>query len=923
MKMNKIQVFALLISIIFLAGGLLFIRSFRKKEDPRKRYERFLTELNKKVQNIAKNDKEEVPAALDQPEMASFQEYLMTMDPSTGKIPRERLLDAYRSTLRIQEEKSGYGSLLWQGYGADMGGRTRMIMYDPNDTTHEKVWAGGVTGGLWYNNNIQDSLSPWVPVGDFWPDLAIRCMAYDPNNPLTFYIGTGEAETAIQTYRESSGLGDGIWKSTDGGVTWNLLSSTTGFAYIPRIVVRNENGSSAIYAAVVSGLYHGIHNSLPSDGLFRSTDGGITWNQVLPNITGYNVPYSPSDVVLGASGRIYVGTMSNLDGNGAAVLLFSDTGLPGSWNVNTTFRNQILADPSYNIPGRVVFGCAPSNPNVVYALIASGFIYSGDSFKYYHCSHILRSGDKGMTWVNKNLPTNLNGQTNFANLAWHALDIAVDPNSPNTVYIGGLDVHKTTDGGSNWSRVSDWKLWYTGGGPHYIHPDQHCIVYKPGSSTVILFSTDGGIFYTSNGSNAQPVFEQHNKRYNTLQFYTCAINPVSGANNFIGGLQDNSTLYYSGTPLTINDLVGEGDGAYCFYDEYDPSIFFTSEQYNYYCMYSNAQFVKKLDTIKSGIFINPSDYDNNLNNIYANAVNYIGYQANMILRIEDLTGSAVNTFVLLNTNTPVYFSSVRYSPYSPSGKSTIFLGTVAGRLYRVSEAQSNSPVVSEITGTNFPAANISSIAIAGSEDTLLVTFSNYGVSSVFQTYDGGITWQNKDTNLPDMPIRWCLYHPENSKQALLATETGVWSTQNLDAANTVWEPDVNGMPNVRTDMLVFRESDHTVLAATHGRGCFTATWDVVYTGINNEPKPNFSVYPNPASNTVHITFNNYSNLSIGQADEKTILSIRNILGEELLSKQIQNGESVIDVSELQKGLYFAEIKTGNKQTVSTKLIIQK
>ena len=114
-----------------------------------------------------------------------------------------------------------------------------------------------------------------------------------------FYIGTGEAETAIQTYRESSGLGDGIWKSIDGGVTWNLLSSTTGFAYVPKIVVRNESGTSVIYAGVVSGLYHGTHNSLPSDGLFRSTDGGLTWTQVLPDIYGFTVPYSPSDVVLG------------------------------------------------------------------------------------------------------------------------------------------------------------------------------------------------------------------------------------------------------------------------------------------------------------------------------------------------------------------------------------------------------------------------------------------------------------------------------------------------------------------------------------------------------------------------------------------------------------------------------------------------
>jgi hypothetical protein len=205
------------------------------------------------------------------------------------------------------KQKNSGAPITWTSYSSNMGGRTRAIMYDPNDPSSHKVWAGGVTGGLWYNTNITDPNQSWIPVGDFWPTLAIRCITYDPNNPSIFYIGTGEPETAIQTYRESSGLGDGIWKSTDGGVTWNLLNSTTGFAYIPKIAVRNENGNSVIYAAVVSGLYHGTHNSLPSDGLFRSTDGGITWTQVLPDIDGFSVPYSPSDVVLGAGGRIFVG----------------------------------------------------------------------------------------------------------------------------------------------------------------------------------------------------------------------------------------------------------------------------------------------------------------------------------------------------------------------------------------------------------------------------------------------------------------------------------------------------------------------------------------------------------------------------------------------------------------------------------------
>jgi hypothetical protein len=149
------------------------------------------------------------------------------------------------------------------------------------------------------------------------------------------------------------------------------------------------------------------------------------------------------------------------------------------------------------------------------------------------------------------------------------------------------------------------------------------------------------------------------------------------------------------------------------------------------------------------------------------------------------------------------------------------LGTQAGRLFKVANAHSN-PQVTEIGSSNFPPGNISCIAVEGSEDTVLVTFSNYGVSSVWQTYDGGTTWVEREGNLPDMPIRWAAYRPGNSKQAILATEIGVWTTDNLDEHDVYWTPSVQGLANVRVDMLDLRKSDGTILAATHGRGLFTA-----------------------------------------------------------------------------------------------------
>jgi hypothetical protein len=143
----------------------------------RKTFESFLASEYRQAPEV-KKDKD--GKAVDSPDMAAFQEYLMTLDPATGKVPRERLINAYTETRQASAMKSSMTTLEWEGYGADMGGRTRAIMYDPNDPSGKKVWAGGVTGGLWYNTNIQSEFSSWVPVGDFWPVLSIRCIRITP-----------------------------------------------------------------------------------------------------------------------------------------------------------------------------------------------------------------------------------------------------------------------------------------------------------------------------------------------------------------------------------------------------------------------------------------------------------------------------------------------------------------------------------------------------------------------------------------------------------------------------------------------------------------------------------------------------------------------------------------------------------------------
>lgn len=838
---------------------------------------------------------------MDSPEFASLQEFFATVDPALQRVPAERLVKAYHSISLFESEllKSGAYQMQWTGTSAEMGGRTRAIMWDP--LVPNKVWAGGVTGGLWYNENIISATGEWQPVNDMWDNLAISCIVNDPVNPLTMYVGTGEAQTALITYRESGGRGVGIWKTTDGGQSWVLLPSTSQFAYVTKIAVRNEAGNSVIYAGVASGIYHGTQQSQPSDGLYRSVNGGQSWQQVLPDITGLQVPYCVNDVTLGADGRIYVGTMQNAEGKGGAVLLYSDQGTPGSWTKYETVSNLIQAAPVYKLPGRVVIATSKSNANILYAAFGAGFIETGDRL-YYYGEYLYRSNNKGVTWTPVNLP---GGSHNWANLSWHAMTLGVDPNNPEIIYAGGLDQWRSLNGGASWEHLSDWALMYNGGGNKYIHADQHAIEYKPGSSSTMIFGTDGGVFLSENGNATTPVFKQRNKNYNTLQFYTCAMNPVAGNTGMIGGLQDNGTLYYQGVPLSIDDMITGGDGAYCFWDQDNPAVYITSTYFNRYYVFENNMYSNTIDRY-SGVFINPADFSSQLNTLYANACDFWGVNADKLLRVPNIPSANQGSFISANTGSDVYFSHVKVSPYSAGTSHNLFVGTVSGKLYKITNANS-TPVSAEIGSASFPTGNISCVAVGGSEDTLLVTFTNYGVSSVWQTYNGGLSWKEVEGNLPDMPVRWAIYHPQNSKQALVATELGVWSTSNLHDANVLWTPQTLGMANVRVDMLILRNSDNTVLAASHGRGLFTASFpiDINTPAIEYQKTDNqFIVLVNQNGIIVQSDSNSPS--------EYTVFSSS---GQLVAKGKIASGPNreLIPVKSLARGVYIVKIQAGNNK----------
>ena len=915
--MKKTLALVLPLSIVVILIFTFFPDSQRTNFSQRD-YVQFLIEAAAEFPDVGAEPGHE-KVAPDRPDMAAFMEFVKTVDPSTRDVPVQHRFAALEKTRELSRLKGFHSNLAWESCVADMGGRTRTLMFDPNDDSGLGMFAGSVTGGLWYCPDVREGRD-WSPINDFWPNLSVSCLSYDPLDPETFYLGTGESETALIVYRESSGRGNGLYESKDGGKTWLQIPSTSDWAYVTDLEIRIEDGISVIYAGVVSGIYKGIrHQSAPTDGLYRSADGGNSWTQVLPDIPGKDYPFAPADICCSADRqRLFVGTTYGInstatgnDRSGAACILYSDDGI--SWHINNYYHDRILGTSNMPFPGRVMVTEAPSDPETVFAIVAGG--YPSGGFYGYGCAYLLKSTNKGETWAELPFPGG------FATLAWHAFTIAVSPDNPDIIWLGGLDTYRTMDGGFTWQKMSDWMGMYGNGSSDYVHGDIHQILFKPNNPRELYIATDGGIFFT--GSSTSPdnvVFHERNQNFNTLQYYTCALSPIEGKEHYIGGLQDNGTMNYRpGITPRFTDMLSGGDGAYCFFDPDDPELYLTCSQYSTLYLYrdqgASEPSLVGLNQAGLGIFINPMDFDWRNNRVYLNVSYFDGSEANFIAIGQFENDVLEGDLFSIGTQTRMPFTAVKWDENAGPEVNTLFLGTASGELYRLDQADIPGDVTNLTSGW-FPTAYLSNIDIGQTSDTLLVTFSNYGIPSIFITMNGGESWNNLEGNLPDMPVRWAIFHPHSSKHIMLATETGIWTTDNALSENVVWNPNSSGLANVRVDMLRIRPSDHTVLAATHGRGLYTTKWELSTINTVEEviSEKDLIVYPNPSTGL----FNARINLP-----DEGLAKVFCLNGEMVLEQKTKPGEQSfkIDLTGQARGTYLLIIDCGQKR-LSKKLVVK-
>jgi hypothetical protein len=650
-----------------------------------------------------------------------------------------------------------------------------------------------------------------------------------------------------------------LFKSTDGGQTWTLLPSTSGtppsdftnmWQYVWRVAVDPSNTTQdEVYAAIYGQI-------------MRSTDGGASWTRVLGDPV---VRSRYTEVIVSSTGVVYA-------------TLSSDGGTQGIFRSPDGITWTNITPAGLTNHTRIVLGLAPSNETIMYCEVSDRNGTSDEGFYKY----IYLTGDgsgAGGFWQDRSAQmANLPGHSGNAPLQTYTsycMDVAVHPQNPEVVFIGGVHLYRSTDGfatNSNDAWAGGWQY------PNH-HADQHYMVFHPTNPAIAYTGSDGGVHKTTNTLAGSITWTPLNNGYNTSQFYTTAIDEnLPGSDVVIGGMQDNGTWFTNSLVSTSwwTEILG-GDGSYCAVADASgvEGTYLVSVQngvmYRFTANNSTGAYATwtRFDPTGAGsyLFINPFIVDPNDTKMV-----YLG-TSNGVWRNSDYTAVPLwsNDPTLLNwarlTTVPTN-NSVTALAMSRSVSRILYFGTANGQVYRIPNADTApaGTIPTQIyMGTSWSSGSyVTGIAIHPNDDQkVLVGVSNYNVISLFWTEDGGATWSPVEGNLGGASgpsVRDVAIVPYGGIDIFLAaTSTGLYSTFYMVGSSTHWSLEAPGlMGNVVVDQLATRPADGLVVAATHGKGVYSV--DIpTGTAVDETPMPRVAQLgqnvPNPFNPMTTINYN--------------------------------------------------------------------
>ena len=680
---------------------------------------------------------------------------------------------------------------------ANMGGRTDDFAVVESNTNI--VYAGTASGGVW--KTVNGGIT-WKPVFDDQSVSTIGDVTVSQSEPDVVWVGTGEGNN-----RQSSSWGNGVYKSMDGGATWTHMGLANTH-HIPRIVIHPTN-ANIVYVAAQGHLWG------PSEerGVFKTTDGGKTWDKVLyiNADTGVNDiamdPMNPDTLYASAYQRRRTAFGFNGGGPGSAIYRTTDGG--ASWKKLTEGLPKTEM-------GRIALDVYRRNPNVVYALVES------------EVSGIYRSDDKGEHWTKM---SNTNPRPMYFS------QVRIDPNNDQRIWVAGVNMEYSEDGGKTFVQTRVTR----------IHVDFHAIWIDPANSDNMIVGCDGGIHFSRDAGRSWDAREQ----IAIGQFYEVAYD-MAKPYKVCGGLQDNDS--WCGPSATTNTrgitnedwyTVAGGDGFYAQVDPEDPNTVYAESQDGnlvrrdlrshearsirpredddhmprYRFQWNSPVAISKFDrkTIYYGgnFIFKSTDQGDDWKRISPDLTNNVDRRTLSIMgrKVEDRTMLARNDGVAA-------WPTITTLSESPARVGILWAGTDDGNVQVSRDGETWKNVTANIPGV--PKGTYVSRVLASAFDagTAYVAFDGHRSDDfniyLYKTTDFGETWKPVTNGIPknEGTLHVIREHPRNANLLFAGGEFGLYIS--FDRGEH-WQELKNNLPRVPIDDIQIQPRDNDLILATHGR----------------------------------------------------------------------------------------------------------
>ncbi|MCK5846076.1 MAG: T9SS type A sorting domain-containing protein [Bacteroidales bacterium] len=754
------------------------------------------------------------------------------------KLPQNRVSDYKAIQKSISTAKSIGVAGKWVQLGpfgpANGGGSGRINCIDFHPTNSSKLIIGAPSGGIWRSDNGGSS---WTTNTDDLASIGFSDIKYAPSNANIIYAASGDID-GNDTYTI------GVLKSTNGGNTWN----TTGLSY-------DYTHKRKTYRLLVHPTDPDIVYVSTSMGFYKTTDGGQTWNR--KKLGSYKdikfKPGSPNTIYLASANKIFIST-----------------------DAGATFTTKLTINGS----SRIELAVTTDDSNYLYALSgkSSDGGYNG----------IYQSVDGGNNFTKKSSSPNVLGWAKAGNdqggQAWYDLALTVSPVNKNKLFVGGVNMWTSSNGGATWSIAGYWLAGY---GVPYVHADIHMLKYSTHNSGTLWACTDGGVSKSTNNGSS---WNEENNLLSIAQMYRMG-GSKTNANKIMTGWQDNGSNLMTSS---WNFVLG-GDGMECIISHSNNMTIYGSiyngeirRSYNGGSSWSSISG----SISEPGAWVTPYIMDDNNSSLLL-----AGYKN--VWRTQNKGNSWTK---ISNWSTSYTLNALA----SAGTNSSIIWTANATTLYKTINGGQNWTTVSGSIG----GGSVTSIAINKADpDKVWITKSGFSNGQkVYQTLDGGTTWTNISNSLPNYPVNTIVNAPNTANGLYIGTDLGVYY---YDTNLNDWVPFMKDLPNVIVNELELFEAGDKIRAATYGRGLWESVTYPYATSIENYTSSNLNVkiYPNPA--------NDFINIELEQVLQKnTKLTIINNIGSIIRDNiSLNNSKTSINTSNLPHGIYFFRITSDTYSSV--------